>query len=87
MQGKARNVDPIKAEELILALINHDLFVYFGHGSGMSYVNAIIASFCHFVEHLYQYLCPSYLMFNTFCSLHYMAYLKLFIMEFIPKLL
>jgi hypothetical protein len=48
MQGKAGNVDPIKAEELILALINHDLFVYFGHGSDMSYVNAIIASFLSF---------------------------------------
>jgi hypothetical protein len=48
MQGKAGNVDPIRAEELILALINHDLFVYFGHGSDMSYVNVIIASFLSF---------------------------------------
>jgi hypothetical protein len=42
MQGKAGSRDPIKAEELILALINHDLFVYFGHGSGMSYIHVII---------------------------------------------
>lgn len=24
-----------KADELVLALTNHDLFLYFGHGSGM----------------------------------------------------
>lgn len=49
MQGKAGSGDPIKAEELILALTNHDLFVYLGHGSGMPYTNLIIVfclSFC-----------------------------------------
>lgn len=34
MQGKAGNAPT--TEELILALRNHDLFLYFGHGSGMS---------------------------------------------------
>ncbi|GJM86988.1 hypothetical protein PR202_ga02897 [Eleusine coracana subsp. coracana] len=32
-KGKAGSGDPIRAEELILALTNHDLFVYLGHGS------------------------------------------------------
>lgn len=34
MQGKAGNAPT--TEELILALQDHDLFLYFGHGSGMS---------------------------------------------------
>ncbi|TVU28695.1 hypothetical protein EJB05_20225, partial [Eragrostis curvula] len=38
-KGKAGSGDPIKAEELILALTNHDLFLYFGHGSGTQYVS------------------------------------------------
>jgi separase len=32
MQGNAG--DAPTAEELVLALRNHDLFLYFGHGSG-----------------------------------------------------
>ncbi|KAJ1281207.1 hypothetical protein BS78_04G290200 [Paspalum vaginatum] len=35
-KGKAGN--PPKADELLLALTNHDLFLYFGHGSGSQYV-------------------------------------------------
>jgi hypothetical protein len=67
MQGKAGSRDPIKAEELILALINHDLFVYFGHGSDMSYIHVIIVFCAIFVGHLCQY-CPRYLKFNPFRS-------------------
>ena len=33
VQGLAGNSP--KADELVLALKNHDLFLYFGHGSGM----------------------------------------------------
>ena len=35
MQGKAGYAPT--AEELVLALRNHDLFLYFGHGSGKPY--------------------------------------------------
>ena len=34
IQGEAGKVP--KAEELVMALRNHDLFLYFGHGNGMS---------------------------------------------------
>jgi separase len=37
MQGKAGYAPT--AEELVLALRNHDLFLYFGHGSGTQYVS------------------------------------------------
>ncbi|KAL0912981.1 hypothetical protein M5K25_016406 [Dendrobium thyrsiflorum] len=37
-EGKAGYVPTI--EEMILALQNHDLYLYFGHGSGMQYIRA-----------------------------------------------
>ncbi|CAL5019775.1 unnamed protein product [Urochloa decumbens] len=38
-KGMAGAWDQLKAKELILALTNHDLFIYFGHGSGTQYVS------------------------------------------------
>ncbi|XP_020573851.1 separase-like [Phalaenopsis equestris] len=37
-EGKAGNAPT--SEELLLALQNHDLYLYFGHGSGMQYIRA-----------------------------------------------
>jgi hypothetical protein len=43
MQGNAG--DAPTAEELVLALRNHDLFLYFGHGSGNALWICIFDSF------------------------------------------
>ncbi|KAK8969287.1 hypothetical protein KSP40_PGU017653 [Platanthera guangdongensis] len=37
-EGKAGNIPTV--EEMLLALENHDLYLYFGHGSGMQYLQA-----------------------------------------------
>ncbi|XP_062221862.1 separase [Phragmites australis] len=39
-EWKGKAGDSPTAEELVLALTNHDLFLYFGHGSGTQYVSA-----------------------------------------------
>jgi len=51
VQGMAGPWDGQKTKELVLALTNHDLFLYFGHGSGMPYTDKNI--FFHFVSHLH----------------------------------
>ncbi|XP_044951659.1 separase [Hordeum vulgare subsp. vulgare] len=38
-EWKGNSGDAPTAEELVLALRNHDLFIYFGHGSGSQYVS------------------------------------------------
>ncbi|KAG2661846.1 separase-like isoform X2 [Panicum virgatum] len=38
-EGMAGSWDGQKTKELVLALTNHDLFLYFGHGSGTQYVS------------------------------------------------
>lgn len=42
VQGMAGTWDELKAKELVLALTNHDLFLYLGHGSGMPYTDKSI---------------------------------------------
>jgi hypothetical protein len=43
--------DGQKTNELVLALTNHDLFLYFGHGSGMPYTDK--KHLLHLVRHLH----------------------------------